>query len=81
MFLNLSVFGLFFFIIKKLNRLRVGEIFEILGQDILDKYEIDLRLQKAKWEKNKLNDMNSIMSLEKKQRKYFTNENVKNKNN
>lgn len=54
----------FFAIAKKLNRLRVGEIFEILGQDVLDKHDMDIKKQIKNRDKNKLNNIDSIIVLE-----------------
>lgn len=51
--------------------LRVGEIFEILGQDVLDPHDMDIKKQIRPSNKNKLNDIDSIIALEQKQRKYF----------
>jgi ammonium transporter, Amt family len=63
----------FFGFVKKLNRLRVGEIFEILGQDVLDIHDMDIKKQTK--DHNKLNDIESIIALEYKQRKYFLDKN------
>lgn len=64
-------FVFFFLVIKKLNKLRVGEIFEILGQDVLDRHDTDIKRQIQNNDKNKLNDIDSIITLEKKQRRYL----------
>lgn len=50
--LSIVPFLIFFLILKKLYKLRVGEIFEILGQDVLDRHDLDIKRQIQNINKN-----------------------------
>jgi len=66
--------GAFFGILKHLNRFRVGEIFEIVGQDILDPFNNDLVSKNTSTEMARFSSSLSLVRLEQKQRrlnKYF----------
>jgi ammonia channel protein AmtB len=69
--LALFLGGIFFGVLRTFSKLRVGEIFEILGQDVLDRHDMDIKSQRNGKDIHKLNDIDSIVALEKKQRRYF----------